>query len=125
MTDDSGGAGRMAPPVLTARANASAEDVDVASRYWQWVSYGLGETTRWVESVSGIAPDARMIALTSVAAVVPGPACVRCGGPLTLSSRAAFDRVYRTGLTAQEGCVDCDADRCRSWRVRPARGVRP
>ncbi|MFE3205692.1 hypothetical protein [Embleya sp. NPDC059237] len=110
MTENSGVSGRVAPPVLTARAGVSPDDVDVASRYWRWGSYGLGETTRWVETVSGIGPNARMIALASATAVVPGLGCVRCGGPLTLSSRAAFDRVYRLGRTTQEGCVDCDAD---------------
>ncbi|MFF7251381.1 hypothetical protein ACFZBU_46900 [Embleya sp. NPDC008237] len=110
MNEGSGGSGRMTPPVVTARAESSAREVDIASRYWTWVSYGLGETTRWAETVSGIAPDARMIALTSAEAVVPGHACARCGGPLTLSSRAAFEWVYRHGRRGSESCVDCDTD---------------
>ncbi|MFE3206163.1 hypothetical protein [Embleya sp. NPDC059237] len=108
-------------PVLTPIVGASAENIEVACRYWQWNAYGHGESTLWSEAVNSIATDARSIALTSATLTVPGMACARCDGPLVLSSRAAFDRVYRLANGAEESCAGCD----ESTQVQLARFAEP
>jgi hypothetical protein len=96
---------------LSPSQGADAELINVFQEYWDATSRPEAGPTRWSSTVSRVAAgawgsDTAAAAGAGGVATVRDRICVQCQGPLTLTSRAAFDR-------AQEGqpvkCRNCTA----------------
>lgn len=109
MTDNAPAAG--VNLVVTPLDGADDELVEIGRRYWNLTSVEP-DTGRvhWAEKTSDIAAQSDhgrpfVVAAASVRATLPGRTCPDCGGALSLTSRAALERV----LAGQEPfCVECD-----------------
>lgn len=100
---------RLVPSVAPV-AGADPELVALGERYWALAGFApeLG-TPVWCEktkaiSAAGWGRQLYAVAAAGVRAVVPERECPQCGGPLSLTSRTAFQQVLDDEETV---CVDC------------------
>ncbi|WP_432087034.1 hypothetical protein [Streptomyces sp. bgisy095] len=113
-------------PAVVPLEGADAELVVIGERYWALAGFApeLG-TPVWCEKAkdidtAGWGHQIYAVAAAGVRAVVAGRPCPQCGGPLSLTSRAAFQQVC-------EGydpvCVDCNESLTAAVRliIDPAR----
>lgn len=86
--------------------------VEIGRRYWTLAGFDA-ETgfPIWAEAASTIC-DGRpyVVAAAAVRAVLPDLACPGCQGPLSLTSRAALEKII-TGQPPTK-CVECDTTLC-------------
>ncbi|MFJ5829709.1 hypothetical protein [Streptomyces sp. NPDC093089] len=113
-------------PAVAPREGADAELVVIGERYWAFAGFApeLG-TPLWCEKVKDIDTAGRghqvyAVAAAGVRAVVAGRLCPQCQGPLSLTSRAAFQQVCEGYAPV---CVDCNESLAAAARlvVDPAR----
>ncbi|MFD4659705.1 hypothetical protein ACFWP2_29220 [Kitasatospora sp. NPDC058444] len=89
---------------------APQEVVAIGERYWALAGFVEGQPVPvWSERTSAIDTTGwgrqhYVIAAAGVRATIPGRCCPKCAGPLTLTSRNAFQQVC---LDATPDCVDC------------------
>ncbi|MGY1929524.1 hypothetical protein [Nocardia gipuzkoensis] len=99
-------------PTVTANDNADPALVVIGERYW--ALEGFAEpygTPIWCEKVkdidtAGWGRQVNAVAAAGVQAIVPGLTCFKCSGPLSLTSRTAFQQVCDGDIPA---CVECTA----------------
>ncbi|MFJ8015067.1 hypothetical protein [Streptomyces sp. NPDC096339] len=116
-------------PTLVPVAGADAELVSIGERYWALAGFHpeLG-TAVWCEKTAqidtcGWGRQIYAVAAAGVRAVVEGVACVKCGGPLSLTSRTAFQQLCDG---EEQDCVDCKESLLAAVQVvlNPARKAR-
>ncbi|MFJ5927623.1 hypothetical protein ACIQF6_34010 [Kitasatospora sp. NPDC092948] len=89
---------------------APPELVALGERYWALAGFTEDPPVPvWSEKTSAIdiagwGRQHYIVAAAGVRATVPGRACAKCAGPLTLTSRSAFQQVCLDGTP---DCVDC------------------
>ncbi|MGW0392111.1 hypothetical protein ACWDYJ_14725 [Streptomyces sp. NPDC003042] len=113
-------------PTVVPVAGADTELVSIGERYWALAGFHaeLG-TAVWCEKTaqigtSGWGRQIYAVAAAGVRAVVEGVACAKCGRPLSLTSRTAFQQL----LDGEEQvCVDCNESLLAAVKVvlNPAR----
>ncbi|MFI8104635.1 hypothetical protein [Streptomyces sp. NPDC086023] len=113
-------------PAVVPLEGVDAELVVIGERYWALAGFApeLG-TPVWCEKVKDIdtvgwGHQIYAVAAAGVRAVVAGRLCSQCGGPLSLTSRAAFQQVCEGYDPA---CVDCNESLTAAVRliIDPAR----
>ncbi|MFI1973536.1 hypothetical protein [Streptomyces wedmorensis] len=107
-------------PAVVPREGADAELVVIGERYWAFAGFApeLG-TPVWCErakdiDTAGWGHQVYAVAAAGVRAVVAGRLCPQCGGPLSLTSRAAFQQVCDGYAPV---CVDCNESLTAAVRV--------
>lgn len=113
-------------PEVVPEGEADPELVAIGERYWALAGFApeLG-TPVWCEKVkdidtAGWGHQIYAVAAASVRAVVPGRSCPQCAGPLSLTSRTAFQQL----CDGQDfACVECTESLMSAVRiiVDPAR----
>ncbi|MEV7524214.1 hypothetical protein [Streptomyces sp. NPDC091371] len=99
-------------PTLVPVAGADAELVAIGERYWALAGFHAEfGTAVWCEKTaqietSGWGRQIYAVAAAGVRAVVKGVACAKCGGPLSLTSRTAFQQLCDG---EEQVCVDCNS----------------
>ncbi|MFB7672264.1 hypothetical protein ACFC26_12690 [Kitasatospora purpeofusca] len=97
-------------PEIRPIEGAPPEVVAIGERYWALAGFAEDQPVPvWSEKTNAIDTTGwgrqhYVIAAAGVRATVPGRTCTKCGGPLTLTSRSAFQQVC---LDATPDCVDC------------------
>lgn len=107
-------------PVVVPLDEADAELVVIGERYWALAGFApeLG-TPVWCEKVKDIdtadwGQQIYVVAAAGVRAMVTGRLCPQCAGPLSLTSRAAFQQVCDGDDPA---CADCNESLTAAVRV--------
>lgn len=104
------------PVELTAFPERGAELAAVFAEYWDAVARPAGGPTRWSTTVSNVADgawgsDTGAAAGAGGVATVLGRTCSTCDGPLTLTSRSAFDQAQNDEPVRCRTCTSQFSDR--------------
>ncbi|MEU9485892.1 hypothetical protein AB0D83_19890 [Streptomyces decoyicus] len=98
-------------PAVIADDEADPELVAIGERYWAFAGFAPDYNTPiWCEKTTSIdtggwGSPLHAVAAAGVRAVVPGHKCPQCEGPLSLTSRTAFQQLCNGDVPA---CVDCN-----------------
>lgn len=98
------------PIELTPSPAAPSDTTSVFTSYWEAIEWPESRVTRWARPVASIAggewgTDTAAAAGAGGIAEVIGRRCGSCGGPLTLTSRSAFDQAQRGESVKCRGCT--------------------
>ncbi|MFE9098258.1 hypothetical protein [Streptomyces sp. NPDC007264] len=96
-------------PVIEPVPEAPEELVTLGRRYWEIVSRDPNSAcVAWRFRAASLEGHGwgkpHVAAAAGVRAILPDRSCRRCGGPLTLTSRWAYQQLFEGG---DPGCVDC------------------
>ncbi|MFJ5680237.1 hypothetical protein [Streptomyces sp. NPDC093097] len=98
-------------PTVIANEGADPEIVAIGERYWALAGFAPGyDTPLWCEKTNAIdtagwGNPIHAVAAAGVRAVVPDHHCSQCDGPLSLTSRTAFQQLCNGEIP---DCVDCN-----------------
>jgi hypothetical protein len=97
-------------PAIIPNEDADPELISIGERYWALAGFADDEGTPvWCEKTkdidtAGWGRQIYAVAAAGVRAVVPGRTCTKCSGPLSLTSRTAFQQVC---YGQDPVCVQC------------------